>query len=165
MACSPESFNRFSLTKEQQQNLYSHYSSGLLKPDALERKLEKEILEAIQEHGFDIVAIRKTVLNEEQVKALWPPEYCVGFWERLKEAYMEGPSIFFIAHSEFDTIRKLTDLVGYHEPTIAESHTLRHQFGETILRNVIHSTSNEQTFWREVNSCGQLSIKLDTYSH
>lgn len=152
MTYSPEFFNCCGLTKEQKQNLDNYYSCGLLKPDALQRKIENEIFEAIQKHGFDIVAVRKTMLTEEQIKALWPPKECVGFWERLKEAYMEGPSIFFIAHNGSNTIQKLSDLVGYREPTIAEPHTLRRQFGETILRNVIHSTSSEQTFWREVNS-------------
>lgn len=152
MACSPEAFHYYSFTKEQKQNADDYYSSGLLKPDALQRNLENKIFEAIQKHGFDIVAVRKTTLTEEQVKALWPPEECVGFWERLKDAYMEGPSIFFIAHNGSDTIQKLNDLVGYREPTMAEPYTLRHKFGETILRNVIHSTSNRQTFWREVNS-------------
>jgi hypothetical protein len=71
------------------------YSCGLLKPDALERGLEERIFDIIQEHGFEVIAVREIVLSEEQVRALWPPEELAGFWEELKEAYMAGPSIFF----------------------------------------------------------------------
>lgn len=149
MACSLET-----LTCGRFEERYScgFYSCGLLKPDALERGLEEKIFDIIREHGFEIIAVRETALNEEQVRALWPPEELVGFWEDLKEAYMAGSSTFFIVRGGPNAIQRLTDLVGNCEPTRAEPHTIRHHFGETIRRNAIHSTSSERTFWREVRS-------------
>jgi nucleoside-diphosphate kinase len=149
MNCSPET-----LTSGRFKEHYScgFYSCGLLKPDALERGLEEEVFDIIQEHDFEIIAVRETVLSEEQVRALWPPEELSSFWEELKEAYMAGPSIFFIVRGGPNAIQTLTDLVGNCEPTKAEPHTIRHRFGETIRRNAIHSTSSEETFWREVCS-------------
>lgn len=72
------------------------------------------------------------------------------FYERLLKFSLSGDCMVFIVKGD-DAIARLNDLVGHREPRQAEKDTIRHRFGRSVKRNVIHSTATEETFWREVS--------------
>ena len=58
--------------------------------------------------------------------------------------------MIFIAKGH-NAITKLNDIVGCYDPVKAKKHTIRHKLGKSVMENIIHSTSTEETFWREVS--------------
>ena len=126
-----------------------NYSFGLLKPDCLKRGIEKEVLIAIESVGLEIVAIKRVRLTKNEVDIIWVPCLKEDFYNDLLEFSLSGDCIVFIAKGD-DAITKLNDLVGHYDPARAEKGTIRHRFGTSLMENVIHSTSTEETFWKEV---------------
>ncbi|KPJ55564.1 hypothetical protein AMJ49_06835 [Parcubacteria bacterium DG_74_2] len=127
-----------------------NYSFGLLKPDCLKRSIERKVLTAIESIRLEIVAIKRVRLTKKEVDVIWSP--CLGedFYEELLRFSLSGDSMVFIVKGD-DAIGRLSDLVGYYEPTQAEEDTIRHRFGKSVMENVIHSTATEEMFWKEVS--------------
>lgn len=123
-------------------------SFGLLKPDCLKRGIEKEILPEIESVGLKIVAIKRVRLTEKEVDIIWEPCKKEKFYEELVKFSLSGDCLVFIVKGA-GAIKRLTDLVGHYEPTQAGKDTIRHRFGSSAMENVIHSTGDEATFWRE----------------
>lgn len=125
------------------------YSFGMLKPDCIERKLEKEVFEKIESAGLIVLATRRVLLMQEQIDIIYSCCNPSDFYQEMSAFLMSGECEVFIVKGN-DAINRLNYLVGYRNPLLADEGTIRRCFGENMRRNVIHSTSNELTFWREV---------------
>ena len=126
-----------------------NYSFGLLKPDCLKRGIEKEVLTTIESVGLEIVAVKRVRLIKKEVDVIWASCLKEDFYNDLLEFSLSGDCIVFIVKGD-DAITKLNDLVGHYDPERAKKGTIRHQFGISLMENVIHSTSTEEIFWKEV---------------
>lgn len=127
-----------------------NYSFVLLKPDCLERGIEKEVLTAIVTVGLKILAIKRVRLTKKEVDVVWAPCVNEDFYGELLEFSLSGDCLVCIVKGD-DVITRLNDLVGHYEPTQTKKHTIRYRFGISIMENVIHSTATEELFWREVS--------------
>lgn len=127
-----------------------NYSFGLLKPDCLKRGIEKKVLAAIEAIGLEIIAFKSVRLTKKGVDIIWTSLLKEDFYEAFLKFCLSGDYLAFIAKGD-DVIVKLNDLVGHWDPERAEKHTIRHRFGTSVMENVIHSTLNEEIFWKEVS--------------
>lgn len=139
-----------------------NYSLGILKPDCLARSLDKQVLSIIEQNGLMLVATKRLRLTEHDVAAVY--ENCLkeDFWQGLLDSFVVGDSLIFVVQG-LNAIQSLNDLVGFCEPGKAGNHTIRGRFGKDIRYNVIHSTANESTFWKEAShffSKNELSLIL-----
>lgn len=123
-------------------------SFGLLKPDCLKRGLEREVLALVESLGLEIVAIKTVRLTREHVDAIWPSCRSMEFYEDMVAFSTSGDSIVFIAQGK-DAIRRLTILVGHHTPAEAAKGTVRQLFGTSAMENIIHSSSDTETYQKE----------------
>lgn len=124
------------------------YSLGILKPDCLMRNLQNEVLSVIEQHGLAVVATKRIRFAEHDVATVYHNCIKEGFWLGLLGSFLVGDSIVFIVRGS-NAIENLNYLVGFCEPDKAEKHTIRYRFGKDIRYNIIHSTANESTFWKE----------------
>lgn len=127
-----------------------NYSFGLLKPDCLKRGIEKEMLAIIEAVGLEIMAIKRARLTKKEVDIIWTSLLKEGFYKEFLKFCLSGDCIAFIVKGD-DAIAKLNNFVGHWDPWQAEKHTIRHQFGTSVMENVIHGTATEETFWKEVS--------------
>jgi len=138
-----------------------NYSFGLLKPDCLKRGIEKEILAVIEASGLEIVATKRVRLTKGKVDIIW--NLCnEDFYEEFLKFSLSGDCMVFIVKGD-NAIARLSDLVGHWDPVRAEKHTIRHQYGISAMENIIHSSSTEEMFWKEVSlffTCSELKRLL-----
>jgi len=127
-----------------------NYSFGMLKPDCIERKLEKNVFERIESSGLIVKATRIVALKQEQIDIIYPCCKSGDFYQEMSKFLLSGRCEVFIVKGD-DAINRLNDLVGYRDPLFAKEGTIRHCFGETIRRNIIHSVSSDLAFWEEVS--------------
>jgi nucleoside-diphosphate kinase len=120
-------------------------SFGLLKPDCLQRGLEREVLALVRSSGLEIVAIKTVRLTRDHVDAIWPSCRTMEFYEDMVEFSTSGDSIVFIVQGK-DAIRRLTALVGHYIPAKAKKGTVRQLFGTSAMENIIHSSSDTKTY-------------------
>lgn len=121
-------------------NIIKDYSLFLLKPDVLLGGKEWEVLEALSSKGFRLRMVRKRSLTLQEVGVLFASSTREPFYQALKEYMLSGPVIFGIVTGR-NVVYSLNDYVGVADPSLCASGTLRSRFGESTLRNSIHSSN------------------------
>ncbi len=116
------------------------YSSGVIKPDGIKRNLQHEIFGWMELAGLRVVFQKLTMLKKKDVRVLY--DYCYGMnhYGNLEGFMISGPVMFYIVSSERCTIESLNRLVGLTDPKRSVKPTIRGKYGESVTRNVIHST-------------------------
>jgi nucleoside-diphosphate kinase len=115
----------------------------MLKPDAVSGSNTGAIIKLIEEAGFRIVAIKKTLLSPERAGEFYAVHKDRPFYKDLCKYMSSGPIVPMILEKEnaVDDFRKL---IGATDPSKAAPGTIRNLFAKSIEANAIHgSDSNE----------------------
>jgi nucleoside-diphosphate kinase len=115
----------------------------MLKPDAVSGSNTGAIIKLIEEAGFRIVAIKKTLLSPERAGEFYAVHKDRSFYKDLCKYMSSGPIVPMILEKEnaVDDFRKL---IGATDPSKAAPGTIRNLFAKSIEANAIHgSDSNE----------------------
>ena len=120
-----------------------------LKPDCVKRQLTGKVIEFIEEHGFEIVRMRKTCLSRKYAEAFYAAHKGKPFFERLIEMMTSGPCIPLVLKKE-NAIQDFRKIIGNTDPAKAEEGTLRHLYGTNVTYNVIHGSDCQESVFREM---------------
>jgi nucleoside-diphosphate kinase len=121
----------------------------IFKPDSHERKLTGKIISILEENGFGIVAMRRTLLSAAQAKAFYIEHKDKPFYNSLVAYMTSGPVIVAVLERE-DAINALRKVMGATDPKEAAKGTIRNLYGTSIERNAIHGSANPVDAAREV---------------
>ena len=124
------------------------FGLGILKPDCLKRKLEKEVYDIIIASDLKIVFKKKIQLTPANVQDLYIEWIDKDFYLNLFNYMLSGEVEIFIIEGE-DAISKLQSIVGSCYSQGRKESTIRGRFATSITENVIHSTRDQLTFVRE----------------
>jgi nucleoside-diphosphate kinase len=117
---------------------------SIIKPDAVAAGHAGEILAAIEQAGFEIVALRMTRLTEPQAQGFYAVHREKPFFAGLVKFMTEGPIIVMALERE-DAIQKLREVMGATNPANAAEGTIRKRFATNIERNCIHGSDAPET--------------------
>ena len=117
---------------------------SIIKPDAVAAGHAGEILAAIEQAGFRILALRMTRLTEAQAQGFYAVHRERPFFGGLVKFMTEGPIIVMALERE-DAIKKLRDVMGATNPANAAEGTIRKRFATNIERNCIHGSDAPET--------------------
>jgi len=127
------------------------YSSGIIKPDGVERNLQDKIFDWFLDSGLVVLFQKTLMLNQGDIAIVY--KYCMGtnHYPELEKFMMSGPVIFYVVKSNSDeAVDSLNRLVGSTDPKNSLKETIRGTYGTSVARNVIHSTQNKETFKTEI---------------
>ena len=117
---------------------------SIIKPDAVAAHHAGDILAAIEQAGFKILALRMTRLTEAQAQGFYAVHREKPFFAGLVRFMTEGPIIVMALERE-DAIRKLREVMGATNPANAAEGTIRKRFASNIERNCIHGSDAPET--------------------
>ena len=117
---------------------------SIIKPDAVAAHQTGDILAAIEQAGFKILALRMTRLTEAQAQGFYAVHREKPFFAGLVKFMTEGPIIVMALERE-DAIRKLREVMGATNPANAAEGTIRKRFASNIERNCIHGSDAPET--------------------
>ena len=117
---------------------------AIVKPDAVAARHAGEILAAIEQAGFRILALRMTRLTEQQAKGFYAVHAEKPFFPGLVKFMTEGPIVVMALERE-DAIRKWRETMGATNPANAAEGTLRRRFATSIERNCVHGSDAPET--------------------
>ena len=117
---------------------------SIIKPDAVAAHHAGDILAAIEQAGFKILALRMTRLTEAQAQGFYAVHREKPFFAGLVKFMTEGPIIVMALERE-DAIRKLREVMGATNPANAAEGTIRKRFASNIERNCIHGSDAPET--------------------
>jgi len=127
------------------------YSLGILKPDCIKKDMVEKVCDILRNNRFHIVAKKQFRFEQADVDYIYERCQNSDFFEGLSEFLKSGDSVVLIVENcSEDAIEKLNSVVGHTNPKLAKSGTVR-KLGENVRYNLMHSTANESTFWKEIS--------------
>lgn len=117
---------------------------SIIKPDAVRKGHTGAILAEIEKAGFQIIAIKKLSISQEQAKGFYVVHRERPFFGSLTQFMSSGPIVLMVLEKE-NAIADLRKLMGATNPANAEDGTIRKKFAESIEENAIHGSDGDET--------------------
>jgi nucleoside-diphosphate kinase len=123
---------------------------AIIKPDAVGRDIQGEILARIQKAGFRIVAIKSMRLTKDEAGGFYAVHRERPFFGELTD-FMSSGKIFAMVLEAEGAIAKWRDAMGATDPKKAAAGTIRHDLGTSIGNNVTHGSDAPDTAAFEIS--------------
>ncbi|HET9265941.1 MAG TPA: nucleoside-diphosphate kinase [Vicinamibacterales bacterium] len=122
---------------------------AIIKPDAVQAKHTGQIIQRIEQSGFQIRAMRMVHLTPEDAEGFYAVHRERAFFGSLTRFMSSGPAVIMALESD-GAIAKWRALMGATDPARADAGTLRKEFGTSIERNATHGSDAPDTAAFEV---------------
>ena len=117
---------------------------AVIKPDAVSRGQQGEILARIHKAGFTIVAIKTMRLTKEEAGGFYAVHRARPFFGELTDFISSGKIFAMVLEAE-GAIAKWRDTMGATDPKKAAPGTIRHDLGTSIGNNCTHGSDAPET--------------------
>ena len=114
----------------------------MIKPDAVADGNSGAIIKMIEEAGFRIVAMKKTLLTHSRAGEFYAVHAERPFYGDLCE-YMSSGSIIPMILEKENAVADFRLLVGATDPIKADEGTIRKLFAKSIGANAIHGSDSD----------------------
>jgi nucleoside-diphosphate kinase len=115
----------------------------MLKPDAVNASNTGAITKIIEEAGFRIVAVKKTMLTPERAGEFYAVHKERPFYKDLCK-YMSSGSIVPMILEKDNAVEDFRKLIGATDPSKAAPGTIRNLFAKSIEANAIHGSDSDE---------------------
>ena len=126
------------------------HTLSIIKPDAVERSINGQIISMLEGGALKIVAQRMATITREEAKLFYAEHKERPFFEELVEYMTSGPVILQVLEGE-DAINKNRKIMGATNPAEADKGTIRAEFGLDVGRNSIHGSDSPESAKREIS--------------
>ena len=123
---------------------------AIIKPDAVSRNLQGEILSRIHKAGFQIIAMKSLRLTKEEAGGFYAVHRERPFFSELTD-FMSSGKIFAIVLEADGAISKWRETMGATDPKKAAPGTIRRDLGTTIQMNCTHGSDAPETAAFEIS--------------
>ena len=114
---------------------------SIIKPDAVERNLDKEIKGMFKSKGFLILKEKKIQLEKSEAEKFYKVHETKPFYNDLCAYLSSGPIIVMILEKE-NAIIANRELMGSTNPKEAKEGTIRKKYGISIDKNSVHGSDS-----------------------
>jgi len=114
---------------------------SIIKPDAVERNLEKEIKDFFLKNNLKITDSKKVKISKEEAEEFYKVHQTKTFYNDLCNYLSSGPIVAMILEGE-NAILKNRELMGATDPTKANDGSLRKMYGLSIDKNSVHGSDS-----------------------
>ena len=126
------------------------HTLSIIKPDAVERKLENEIKEMFKKTGFNIHKEKKIQITKSEAEQFYKVHETKPFYNDLCAYLSSGPIVVMILENENAVLRN-RDLMGATNPKDAEEGTIRKKYGISIDKNSVHGSDSVENAKIEID--------------
>ena len=120
------------------------HTFAIIKPDAVGKGQQGEILSRIHKAGFKIVAIKTMRLTKEEAGGFYAVHKERPFFGELTDFMSSGKIVALVLEAE-GAIAKWRDAMGATDPKKATPGTIRHDLGTSIGNNCTHGSDAPET--------------------
>jgi len=114
---------------------------SIIKPDAVERKLDNEIKDMFKNSGFIISKEKKIQLAKSEAEQFYKVHETKAFYNDLCAYLSSGPIVVMILEKD-NAVFDNRKLMGATNPKDAEEETIRKKFGISIDKNSVHGSDS-----------------------
>tara|TARA_A100001011_G_scaffold28013_1_gene27285 strand:+ start:539 stop:949 length:411 start_codon:yes stop_codon:yes gene_type:complete len=123
---------------------------SIIKPDAVERKLDKEIKEIFKNKGFLIVKEKKIQIEKSEAEKFYKVHETKPFYKDLCAYLSSGPIVVMVLEKE-NAVLANRDLMGSTNPMDAAEGTIRKKYGISIDKNSVHGSDSVENAKIEID--------------
>jgi nucleoside-diphosphate kinase len=123
---------------------------SIIKPDAVERNLEKNIKEFFVKNSLKISETKKVKISKEEAEEFYKVHQTKPFYNDLCNYLSSGPIVVMILEGE-DAILKNRELMGATDPSKANDGSLRKMYGISIDKNSVHGSDSKENAKLEID--------------
>ena len=123
---------------------------SIIKPDAVERKLQDEIQNIFKQNSFLIVKEKKIQISKQEAEQFYKVHETKPFFNDLCEYLSSGPIVVMILQKE-NAVLDNRKLMGATNPKEAEEGTIRKKYGISIDKNSVHGSDSVENAKLEIN--------------
>lgn len=117
---------------------------AIIKPDAVSKGQQGEILSRIHKAGFKIVALKTMRLTKEEAGGFYAVHKERPFFGELTDFMSSGKIVALVLEAD-GAIKKWRDAMGATDPKKAEPGTIRRDLGTSIGNNCTHGSDAAET--------------------
>ncbi|GAC1661978.1 MAG: nucleoside-diphosphate kinase [Candidatus Acidiferrum sp.] len=117
---------------------------AIIKPDAVSRGQQGDILGRINSAGFKIIATKSMRLTKDEAGGFYAVHKARPFFGELTDFMSSGKIIALVLEAE-GAILKWRDTMGATDPQKAAPGTIRRDFGTSIGNNCTHGSDAPET--------------------
>ncbi len=123
---------------------------SIIKPDAVERKLDSEVKEMFKNSGFSIIKEKKIQIEKSEAEKFYKVHETKPFYSDLCEYLSSGPIIVMVLEKE-NAVLANRKLMGATNPKDAEEGTIRKKYGISIDKNSVHGSDSIDNARNEID--------------
>lgn len=116
---------------------------SIIKPDAVEKKLQGAIIQRLQDEGFKILGLRQLTLTRRQAEGFYAVHRERPFFQELCEFMTRGP-IVVMALERDNAVQHYRTVIGATDPKKADAGTIRKLYGTDVSENAVHGSDSEE---------------------
>ena len=114
---------------------------SIIKPDAIERNLQEEIISEFKKNDFLIVKEKKIHISKIEAEQFYKDHQTKPFYNDLC-AYLSSGPIIVMALEKENAVLDNRKLMGATNPKEADEGTLRKKYGISIDKNSVHGSDS-----------------------
>ena len=123
---------------------------SIIKPDAVERKLEEEIKNMLRNKEFNILKEKKIQVSKTEAEQFYKVHQTKPFYNDLCAYLSSGPILVMILENE-NAVLSNRELMGATNPENAEEGTIRKKYGISIDKNSVHGSDSVENAKIEID--------------
>ena len=123
---------------------------SIIKPDAVERNLEKKIKDFFIENSLKIVKNKKVQISKEEASEFYKIHQTKPFYNDLCNYLSSGPIVVMVLEGE-NAVAQNWKLMGATDPLKSEEGTLRKMYGISIDKNSVHGSDSVENAKIEIS--------------
>ena len=116
---------------------------SIIKPDAIERNLDKKIKSFFEKNNLKILKSKKVKISKEEASEFYEIHQTKPFYNELCNYLSSGPIVVMVLEGE-NAVSKNRELMGATDPLKAEEGTLRKMYGLSIDKNSVHGSDSAE---------------------
>ena len=123
---------------------------SIIKPDAVERNLDKEIKEMFLKNGFKILKEKKIQMEKSEAEKFYKVHETKPFYNDLGDYLSSGPIVVMVIEKD-NAVLGNRELMGATNPKDAEEGTIRKKYGISIDKNSVHGSDSVENAKIEID--------------
>ena len=121
----------------------------MIKPEAVERGVQGEIINLLIKNRFRIVQMKQLRFDESRAREFYAIHEGKPFFEELISYITSGPVVGMELEAD-RAVTMLRELVGSTNPVEAKPGTIRYMYGTDIQRNAVHASDSVESAEKEL---------------
>ena len=122
---------------------------SIIKPDAVERNLDKDIKEIFENKGFNIVREKKIQVTKAEAEQFYKVHETKPFYNDLCAYLSSGPILVMVLEKN-NAVLENREVMGATNPKDAKDGTIRKKFGISIDKNSVHGSDSIDNAKKEI---------------